>query len=59
MNTTVEESILRDRATKLLPYNKFIRDNIRLLDILIVFVGADDVALCLDSLTIQQMLQLA
>jgi hypothetical protein len=59
INTAVEESMLRDRDTNLLPHDIFIRDNIRPSDILIVSVGANDVALRPASSTIRHMLQLA
>ena len=59
INTAVEESMLRDRDEKLLPHDQFIRDNIRSNDVLIVSVGANDVALKPNSSTIRHMLQLA
>ena len=51
--------MIRDRRTILLPHDIFIRDNIRPSDILIVSVGANDVALRPTSSTILHMLQLA
>jgi hypothetical protein len=59
INTAVEESLLRDRDDTLLPQDEFIRDNIRPSDILIVSVGANDVALRPNNSTIRHMLQLA
>jgi hypothetical protein len=59
MNTAIEESMLRDRDDDLLPHDIFIRDNIRPSDVLIVSVGANDVALRPNSSTIRHMLQLA
>jgi hypothetical protein len=59
INTAVEESMLRDRDDTLLPHDEFIRDNIRPSDILIVSVGANDVALRPNNSTIRHMLQLA
>jgi hypothetical protein len=59
INTAVEESMLRDRDDKLLPHDEFIRDNIRSEDVLIVSVGANDVALKPLPWTIVHMLRLA
>lgn len=59
LNLAVEESLLRDRDTALLPHDKFIRDNIRPQDVLIVSVGANDVALSPTFATMRHMLQLA
>jgi hypothetical protein len=59
INTAVEESMLRDRDRDLLPHDEFIRDNIRSEDILIVSVGANDIALKPLPCTIRHMLQLA
>lgn len=59
INTAVEESMLRDRDQDLLPHDQFIRDNIRSEDVLIVSVGANDIALKPLSCTIKHMLQLA
>ncbi|EOA86793.1 hypothetical protein ACJQWK_08721 [Exserohilum turcicum] len=59
INTAVEESMLRERDNTLLPHDEFIRDNIRANDILIVSVGANDVALKPNTLTIRHMLELA
>jgi hypothetical protein len=59
INTAVEESMLRDRDDKLLSHDEFIRDNIRSEDVLIVSVGANDVALKPLLWTIVHMLRLA
>jgi hypothetical protein len=59
INTAVEESMLRDRDEQLLPHDQFIRDNIRPEDVLIVSVGANDIALRPLPSTIIHMLQLA
>ncbi|KAH7398595.1 hypothetical protein BKA66DRAFT_407840 [Pyrenochaeta sp. MPI-SDFR-AT-0127] len=59
INTAVEESMLRDRDKSLLPHDEFIRDNIRAEDVLIISVGANDVALKPSLPTIRHMLQLA
>lgn len=59
INTAVEESMLRDRDKKLLSHDEFIRDNIRAEDVLIVSVGANDVALKPLPCTVRHMLQLA
>lgn len=59
LNLAVEESLLRDRDTALLPHDEFIRDNIRQQDVLIVSVGANDVALSPTFATMRHMLQLA
>jgi len=59
LNLAVEESMLRDRDSDLLDHDKFIRDNIRTKDILIVSVGANDIALRPTFATMRNMLQLA
>jgi hypothetical protein len=59
INTAVEESMLRERDDKLLSHDEFIRDNIRAQDVLIVSVGANDVAMKPLPCTIRHMLQLA
>jgi hypothetical protein len=59
INLAVEESMLRERDHRLLEHDKFIRDNIRAEDILIVSVGANDIALRPTFATIRHMLQLA
>ncbi|KAG9203838.1 hypothetical protein G6514_001999 [Epicoccum nigrum] len=59
INTAVEESMLRQRDQELLEHDKFIRDNIRTQDVLIVSVGANDIALKPLPCTIAHMLHLA
>ena len=45
INAAVEASLLRQREKALLPHDEFIRDHIRAEDVLIVSVGANDIAL--------------
>ena len=59
VNAAVEASLLRQREKSLLPHDEFIRDHISAKDILIVSVGANDIALSPTSATIRHMLQLA
>jgi hypothetical protein len=59
LNLAVEESMLRDRDRDLLPHDEFIRDHLRPQDILIVSVGANDIALRPSLGTILNMAQLA
>jgi lysophospholipase L1-like esterase len=59
LNLAVEESTLRERDTDLLDHDKFIRDNIREEDIIIVSIGANDIALKPTFATVRSMLQLA
>jgi hypothetical protein len=59
LNLAVEESTLRDRENDLLDHDKFIRDNICAEDILIVSIGANDIALRPTFATARHMLQLA
>jgi hypothetical protein len=59
LNLAVEESMLRQRDNDLLDHDKFIRDNIRAEDILVVSVGANDIALRPTLLTMIHMLRLA
>ena len=59
LNLSVEESMLRDRDTSLLPHDQFIRDHIRSNDVLIVSVGANDIALRPTLATARNMLKLA
>ncbi|KAL5116493.1 hypothetical protein ACEQ8H_005614 [Pleosporales sp. CAS-2024a] len=59
INTSVEESMLRERDKNLLSHDEFIRDNLGAEDVLIVSVGANDVAYKPLPCTIRHMLQLA
>ncbi|KAK4552103.1 hypothetical protein LTR86_010639 [Recurvomyces mirabilis] len=59
LNTAVEASLLRSRDEDLLAHDKFIRDNICKDDILIVSVGANDIALSPSASTMRHMAQLA
>jgi hypothetical protein len=59
INTACEETMLRDRDQNLLSHDEFIRDNIRAQDILIVSVGANDIALRPLPTTVLHMLRLA
>jgi len=59
INTAVEATMLRDRDNGLLDHDKFIRDNIRPNDILIVSVGANDIALHPTFSTMRHVLDLA
>jgi len=59
LNLAIEESTLRERDDDLLEHDKFIRDNIRAEDILIVSVGANDIALRPTFATVRHMLKLA
>lgn len=59
LNLAVEASTLRDRDNDLLDHDKFIRDNITAEDILIVSIGANDIALNPTFATMRHMLQLA
>jgi len=59
LNLAVEESMLRDRDHNLLPHDEFIRDHLRPQDILIVSVGANDIALRPSLGTVFNMAQLA
>lgn len=59
INAAVEESMLRQRDQELLEHDKFIRDNIRSQDVLVVSVGANDIALKPLPCTIAHMLHLA
>ncbi|KAK3678433.1 hypothetical protein LTR78_001730 [Recurvomyces mirabilis] len=59
LNTAVEASLLRSRDEDLLAHDKFIRDNIYKDDILIVSVGANDIALSPSASTMRHMAQLA
>jgi hypothetical protein len=59
LNLAVEESLLRERDHHLLEHDQFIRDNIRAEDILVVSVGANDIALRPNAATARNMFQLA
>lgn len=59
LNAAVEASLLREREKSLLHHDEFIRDNITSQDILIVSVGANDIALSPTTATMRHMLQLA
>lgn len=59
INAAVEASLLRQRDVALLPHDEFVRDSIRSEDILIVSIGANDIALSPTPATIRHMLQLA
>ena len=51
----MEATTLNERTYKLRPQDRFLRDNIRSNDILIVSVGGNDVALCPTPCTISSM----
>jgi hypothetical protein len=59
LNLAVEATMLRERDADLLDHDKFIRDNIRAEDILIVSVGANDIALNPTLATARHMAKLA
>ncbi|KAK3657207.1 hypothetical protein LTR22_009381 [Elasticomyces elasticus] len=59
LNTAVEASLLRQRDNALLPHDEFIRDHIGPRDVLIVSVGANDIALSPNASTMRHMMQLA
>ena len=54
--TAVEATTLNERSSRLRPQDRFLRDNIRPNDTLIVSVGGNDVALCPTPCTIVSML---
>eukprot|EP00934_Nitzschia_sp_Nitz4_P000032 Nitzschia sp. Nitz4//scaffold19_size178191//131487//132628//NITZ4_002000-RA/size178191-augustus-gene-0.73-mRNA-1//1//CDS//3329540750//32//frame0 len=58
INTAVEASTLNSRTFRLLPQDKFLRDNISSEDILIVSVGGNDVAMAPLPCTILSVLSL-
>lgn len=59
INTAIEESLLRERDTDLLPHDAFVRSNIRANDILVVSVGCNDIAFSPTVETSAHMFQLA
>ena len=59
INTAVEASLLRERRHDLLDQDKFIRDHIRQNDILVVSVGANDIAMHPNAPTVFYMLLMA
>lgn len=59
INAAVEESMLRQRDHKLLQHDEFVRDSIRSQDILIVSIGANDIAMKPTLRTAWHMLCLA
>lgn len=57
INTAIEESCVGDRSCcRLLPQDKFLRDNIRREDMLVVSVGGNDIALKASPCTICNLL---
>ena len=58
LNAAVEASLLRHRDGELLPQDEFVRENIRSQDILIVSVGANDIALSPNFATVFHMVRL-
>ncbi|KAF2277367.1 uncharacterized protein EI97DRAFT_432245 [Westerdykella ornata] len=59
INAAIEESLLRERDDRLLEHDLFIRDSITANDILIVSVGANDIALRPTTSTMLHMADLA
>jgi lysophospholipase L1-like esterase len=60
INGAIEASLLRERGSgALLPHDRFVRDNIREQDVLVVSVGANDIALSPTMCTAFNMLRLA
>jgi hypothetical protein len=59
LNLAVEESLLRERDTELLPHDSFVRDHLRSDDILIVSVGGNDIAMLPTLSTAFHMLRLS
>jgi hypothetical protein len=59
INAAVEESLLRDRDGDLLEHDKFIQDSITKDDILIVSIGANDIALRPNKETMLHMADLS
>lgn len=59
INGAIEASLLRERrGTFMLPHDRFVKDNMRPQDILVVSVGANDIALSPTMWTIFNMLRL-
>lgn len=58
LNLAVEASMLRERDRDLLDHDKFIRDNMRPEDILVVSIGGNDIAMKPTFSTILHMLML-
>lgn len=58
INTAVEATTLNQRTYHLLPQDKFIRDNIKEDDVLIVSIGGNDIALAPTPCTIISILSL-
>lgn len=56
INTAVEATTLNERTLRLRPQDKFLRDNIREEDTLVVSIGGNDVALSPSPCTILNML---
>lgn len=59
INAAIEESMLRERDNGLLPQDQFIHDSIRENDILIVSIGANDIAMRPTFSTACHMVKLA
>lgn len=59
INAAVEASLLRQRNSALLPHDEFVRDHVRSEDVLIVSVGANDIALSPTPTTARHMFSLA
>jgi hypothetical protein len=59
INTSIEESMLRERDNGLLAQDKFICDNIQKEDVLVVSVGGNDIAYSPTVVTIWHLLRLA
>jgi lysophospholipase L1-like esterase len=59
INAAVEESMLRERDVELLAHDAFIRDSITSNDVLVVSIGANDIALRPSKQTIWHMADLA
>ena len=59
INGAVEASLLRERKYALLQHDQFVRDNMREQDVLVVSVGANDIALSPTMCTAFNMMRLA